>query len=323
MNYIMENEVTYVDLHSLICGKRRNVRKKSKWKKRFNILFSNFRFFIMDLIMMINGIDKDDYFFGDGITTNISFKFNKKFKEFSCLNFDSDEKGEMNSLKFRARFATLILFYFMKNIDRIVDKIYEKSEKDGDEYKHKYTILSEIIKRLNSFVVTFLSKNGEYKEHLDSLIEVIMITDKDGKDAGKIMKIYETQSEFVKVACKSHEYDEDLMINNIIKLSFVMATEKTKLKNCPKYKEGITTNNRNEVRSQIKKLGKAILRERRNEKPNFYYKLFTKSIPLYYSSFEDINDEHALNVGTKALMYLRFLMDDKNVSKYIDKMVNG
>ena len=44
-------------------------------------------------------------------------------------------------------------------------------------------------------------------------------------------------------------------------------------------------------------------------------------MPLYYSKYPDINEDLEVNVGTKALVYLKVLIDDPYVDRYINKMI--
>lgn len=290
-------------------------------KQLFNISMNNYRFVLMDMLFDINGIDKDEYLFSDGFSLEYDFSFDDKFKEMSKLGFNKKEKNDINGIKFRGRFVTKLLFFFMKHIDDIIDTISEESNSSGEsKWKIRYNILNEIIIRLNSFVVSYLRKDIYYEEHLEKILEIFMIYRKKEKSVD-VFETFKEQKEFVKHACKTMEYDEDIMINNICKLAYVMSTENMKLKECPKLEEGMTRNDYYSVKEQIADLGYAILKRRCKEKEHPIYKMFTKANPRYYSKYPEVNDEYEINIGIKALMYLKFLIDDKNVDRFIDKLV--
>ena len=296
--------------------KLKSVKKK---RAKYQITLTQFKIFLFELICAINGFDKDDYLYHDGLTMKPKFKFDKLFKELSLLKYDKEEKDDVNSLQFRGRFATKILIYFFKNIDDIIDVIAKDSNKDT--YQFRYGFLNDMIKKINKFVITYLSKEYNYREHLQRLIEYMYITERRNKEAIDVTKTFEVQSQFVKRACKTKEYDEDLMVNNIIKLAYVMATNKMNVKKCPEYEEGITAKDYMRIKDQIQGLGHAILKRREKEKTPALYKCFTKAMPLYYSKYPDINEDLEVNVGTKALVYLKVLIDDPYVDRYIDKMI--
>lgn len=299
------------------------MKKSRKYTKKqmFRIAMNNYRFVIMDMLFAINGIDKDDYLFSDGFSLEYEFSFDDKFKAMSKLGFTKKEKNDIGGLKFRGRFVTKLLFFFLKHIDEIIDTIAEESEGIYEsKWNVRFNILNEMIFRLNSFVATFLTKDTYYEEHLEKLLELFMIYTKKERSVN-VIETFNEQKEFVKQACRTHEYDEDITINNICKLAYVMSTENMKLKDCPRLEEGMTRKDYQSVKEQISDLGYAILERRCKEKEHPLYRMFTKSNPLYYSKFPEVNEEYDVNVGTKALLYLKFLIDDKYVSRFIDKLI--
>lgn len=321
------NKTMYKRLQALEGKSVKEKEKKGKKKKKYSIKkkaiyqirITQFKIFLFELICMINGFDKDDYLYHDGFTMDVKFKFNKLFKELSLLGFEEEEKNDINSLKFRGRFATRILIYFFKNIDKVIDDI--TSDCGYYSWGDKISLFNKLMQRINKFVITYLSKDYNYKEHLDKLLEIMYIDDRRDVEATKVCKTYEVQSEFVKRACKTKEYDEDVMINNITKLAYVMATNKMNIKKCAEYEEGITTRDKEAMKNQIGQLGYAILKRRVKEPTTSAYKAFGKANPLFYSRFNSVNEEVELNIGTKALVFLKVLMDDPYVDKFIDKMI--
>lgn len=315
----MSDLTNYDDLKDFLkkCTKARK-KKKSKWERIYLLTLSNFKFFLMDTICMLNGIERDDYFFEDGFPRFKKFKFNKDFKDTSFLHFD-EKANSIYGARYRARYLTMLYFYFFKNIEKIVNKL---SKKIGDEsYKTKINILKDVIVKLNTFTVNFSSNNGDYSNSLKELMNILMITDGNKKNK-KVMKIVTQQGEIVKDACKNkHLYDEDVMINNIIKLAYVTATTSTDIHKCPKFKEGVTKSDRDNVKKQVRKLGKAICYELNKRKTPEFYKVYTNSRPIYYSNFKDINEDDYLNIGTKALTYLKFILNDKKCNRFINSII--
>lgn len=300
--------------------KEKSKRKKLGYKSLFKISLANYKFVLMDMIFAINGIDKDEYLFSDGFSLEYSFSFNDKFKAMSKLGFDRESKDDINSLKFRARFVTKLLFYLMKHLEDIVYSISDNGDEYNSKWKVRYGVLKEIIFRVNAFTTSYLSNDIQYRNHLEKILEFMLIYTKR-EESEEIIETYCEQIEFVRRACKTMEYKEDLMINNIIKLAYMMSTENMKLKNCPKPIEDMDWKDYESVREQIAGLGSAILKRRGKEKEHPLYRLFTKAMPLYFSKYPNVNEDYEINVGTKALLYLKFLIDDKDVDKYIDKLV--
>ena len=311
-------EISYKDLQMFLKGKGYK-NKKGKWEKRYYIVMNNFKLFLMDLICLINGIDKDDILFKNGFSMkNIKFRFNKDFKNLSFLHFN-EAANNVNGARYRGRYLTFIYFYFFKNADDIVDELCKRL--DIDTFEGKYQVLEKLITKLNTFTVNFTAKNADYSKSAKELMEIFMVSEKSDT-TDKVMTIFEQQGEIIKDACANKNlYDDDVIINNIIKLSYVTATGSPNVSGCPKFKEGVTYKNAKILKKQIRKLGKEIVKERRKRKRPGMYKAFTKAMPLYYSRFSDINEDYYLNVGTKALSYLKFLLNDKKCNKYIDSII--
>lgn len=295
--------------------------KKLKYKYRYKIAMGNFKFVVMDMILDINNIDKDDYLFSDGFTLNCEFKFDDKFKKMSSLDFDTKEKSDINDMKFRGRYITKLLFYVLKHVDDMIDVVYDECKNYYDSKgKIKYNILNEFVLRLNSFIVTYLSEDASYREHLEDLMEFFLIYKKRYQSV-EVMETFREQSEFVREACHTMSYDQDIMINNIMKLAYMMCTGDVKLRKCPKLIEGMRNDDFMDLKEQIGCLGYAIMERTEKESTDLLYQLFSKSYPLYYSKFPDVNELIELNIGTKSLTYLKMILDDFYVNKFIDTLI--
>lgn len=318
-------DFNYGDLQGLFFGKKRKA-KKSKWERHYRVMSANFRFYCMDLICAINDIDKDEFFFEDGLPSgNTEFKFNKRFKDFSVLDFKGSNQ-DLDSLKFRARFLTHLLFYMMRNMDGIT-KVFTKltRKKAGDDpYMVRSDYFEDCLKRLNKFIVAFTAKDVNYQDEFKQLLPLILYGEESAK-AHEIVKIYEMMSTYITEASsgKTEEYDEDVLIDNTIKTAYMLAVEDSNVKDCPKMKEGLTVRDRKGVKKQIRKLGKAIIKKRKEngmKKPTLY-KFFGKSNPRYLTKHLDVNDDLCLNVGIKALMNLRFMLGSRASTKFINDLV--
>ena len=75
------------------------------------------------------------------------------------------------------------------------------------------------------------------------------------------------------------------------------------------------------METQIGKLGFAIMDSEKKGFVSPYYRLFMKSKPEIYARFDNMEEKPEVCIGCQALAFLDFVMDDKGVHEYIEKML--
>ena len=291
-------------------------------KKLYMITEANFEFHIIELILMINDIEPTDIVVASKYGTLIdSFGFNKKFKEASKFDWDSESTSAINSLAFRGKFLTLLLFWILDNSEDIIDAVYEYYP-DKKKASIKRQVLKTIITRTDLFVVNFLCQDTLYSDAMYDILDLTILS--SGSDhIAKIMSNYQTQRAFIKDALAGDEYEKPLIWHNVIRLAYMMATNNRNFKNLPDYDKNLDLYDPDVVKESIGRLGLAICINRTNskkKKPEIY-KIFTKANPVIDSSFEDVNDHIELKVGTKALIFLAFIINDPALYQFLDEIV--
>lgn len=311
----LERNRKHGDIYAKPPKKERKVKISNK--NLYDITLSNFQFHIYELVMMINGIDSSYYLYQteNAVTLNANVKIDKTFKQLSKL--DWDEPMDIDSLTFRGRFATLLLLQIVASSHKIVKNLYAKVD-SGKKYKGYFYILDEWITRVDMFVTTYLTNNLNYRDHLEAILEVLLAAEDEDPEILKRLK--ETKT-FLINACKGREkYTDGIICNNIMKMSYVLATNSMKVKRTPKYQENIDYRDQEMMVRQIGELGLAILKRRDKEDTPIIYKVFTKANPKIWSRVQYAEEYPEILIGMRALEMLKIFIDDKSVTKYINQI---
>ena len=285
------------------------------------ITLANWEFHIMEMILCINNIPIQNYLYANEYATiQDSFDFNKKFKNDSCFNWDNFPE-DINEADFRGKFATLILFWVLKNSRNICKKVW--NELEGKKVEVKRMALRNVIIKTDMFIVNFLARDTLYGDSLVGIMDLTIM----GNDINKISYIMDNfigQKKFL-IDSISELDKENLPIiwDSIFKLSYMMTTYSTNFKNIPKFDMSIDYTNPDVIKECVGRLGLSILIHRRNTKRRkpLLYTLYTKSCPLYYTWFDDVNDHLELNLGVKAINYLLFLINNDEFTKFINEYI--
>ena len=290
-------------------------KPKIKKKQLYMITEANFEYHLIEMILMLNDIDETKIMVANRYGTIINdFGFDKRFKELSC--FDWKKEYPINSPEYRGKFATLLLFWMLDNTEDLIDSVYEyyPEKKKGSI---KRSVLKTVITRIDLFIVNFLAKDTIYSDTMYDVLDLTILASGNDKIA-KIMKNYQTQRAFIKDSLESEEYDDSLIWHNVIRLAYMMATNNRNFNKLPDYDAKIDLSNPDVIKDSIGRLGLAICIQRNNHKrkPEIY-KIFSKANPLILSSFDDVNEHIELKVGTKALMFLAFIVNDESFSNFL------
>jgi hypothetical protein len=114
--------------------------------------------------------------------------------------------------------------------------------------------------------------------------------------------------------------DEDVSMDTLLKLAYMVSTSDPKIKGRIEFHEGYKFRNVGETRQMITELGRAILDSREAYDIPKLYKYFVKSDPLLWSRFDDVNNDTELLVGLVALKFYAFISNDRRIQKRVRKM---
>lgn len=311
---------------SIYSNKPKSEKKKKKGHKltpegKYNVTLMNFQFHLYELICEINNIDLDYYLMIDPSRGHAQlvndFRIDDTFKRLSSLKWD--EPSTIDSLYFRGRFCTCLLYKIVRNTHAVIKHIYaETSNGHMNKYKLRHVILEKWIQIIDSFVVSYLSAKQDYLSSLYKIYELIGCIENRTDDV--IDHIADTEQ----LIRRGNEPD-GVVVNNVTKLAFILATNSFKLGKCPAYDEELRYDDFNSTLSQVGGLGYAIMRRRSKDgsKPPIMYLAFQKSNPLIVSRFYKINEEAPeITVGLKALEFSKmFYGNDIRYHNIIDQLM--
>lgn len=297
-------------------------------KVGYKITISNCELYLIDLLCAINNINPSEYIFitDNGAICTDRFKLDKKFKNLSSLSMNDDFPDKTFTLDFHGRFISHIIYYYLMEIREMVKDIHDMSEEDNASKFDTYIIiLNEIVKRLNMLVITYLNNDYSYTHHMKSLIELRLVRDCNPKKE-KFIRFYDKEIGYIKECCKTNllgklNEDDDIIINDITKLAYMLTTENTKFKHCGTVSEGTSLENKRLLKEILGRLGYAILVNREKCGMNPMFKAFIKSKPEINTNMRDVNQHIELSVALEALEYEKLLIDDANVSRVIDHII--
>lgn len=318
---ILERAAKKGDLYAAYPQKKKK-EKVTKVSNRglYDITLGNFQFHMYNLICQINGIDVGVYMYVDNSHTilNGNMKIDKKFKNLSLLDWKTP-KG-IDTLTFRGRFATLLLYRMVRNAHKIVKRIYREYDEDSKRYRAYNTFLDEVVYQTSLFVATFLSSNLDYWDPLRSLLTLLLIAENNDVDA--IDKLTGTRELLLTAVKHPTKYNDGIIMNNITKSAYALATGSTNVKHTPKYDESLRRKDQHRMANQIGTLGLAILKYRKkHEQLPLLYDIFQEANPEIWSRFTIVNDAIELILATKSIVMLELLMGDQNIKRYIDLFI--
>lgn len=276
--------------------KKKTKEKKLSNKELYDLTLRAFQFHLYEIICLVNGIDKDIYIDEDSQDLYRNMKLNDTFKSMSKLDWETP--APIDGLRFRGRFLTALL---LKAIRKTHDCLLTASQRmEGmKRYKAMNTLLRWWMLQLDSFMITYLSSDGNYLKWLLAIERFLMM--ETAIDVEKFMKaLVETGDTILAVE------DPSICVANTTRIAYILATHGAKTKHCPEYNEDYDPKNELDVANQIGQLGYAILRYRKktDAKLPVLYAAFQKANPEVVSRFYDKSeDKPELTVGLRAMEF--------------------
>ena len=231
----------------------------------------------------------------------------------------------INSDAFRFRFVDKLIGFFEENIDCVVDNVFKYSRMNTCKYENCEIILNEIAMTIAHFINQFLKPKNfissfnwsdEYSDSLIDIFKFILIA--KGDDAGiELIETFRTERDFLPMAIKNKEdYEDEIVLNDIIKLAFALTTLDPQVDVTPSYDEleGISPEMYPDL---ISILGQCC---KYSKTYNPFYVRFMLCRPEIRTKLDITTDEYI--EGLQALEFLKFVMNDKSISKYVDKLIS-
>lgn len=316
-----------------ISGKQESGKKKKKKEKEkklstegvYNLTLMNFQFHLYEIICEINGIDLDYYVATDSGTGQVQLAndlhLDDTFKRLSLLEWDRPES--IDSLYFRGRFCTCLLYKLVRNSHKIIKSLYRAEYPEEDispkkKYKRMHELLDQWIRVVDNFVTTYLAAKQNY---LPSLLMIYELMTYEGNGSVSVLEYLRDTERLIRGGREPAAVEA----NNITKMAFVLATDSLKLGKCPQYRENFTYEDFNSAVEQVGGLGYAIMCRRRKDdsKLPMMYSAFQMANPKIISRFWKINAEAPeITVGLKALEFSKiFYGNSVRYYKLIDRIM--
>lgn len=312
-----------------------NVEKPSKKKKekpnklspegRYNVTLMHFQLHLYEIICEINDIPLDYYILVDDARgtvqlTNDPF-LNDTFKSLSALRWD--EHHGIDTLYFRGRFCTCLLFKMVRMSHRIVKAVCSDLTEDVSEkrkYKTRHDALQMWIQIVDSFVVNYLAAKQEYVGSLRKIYELLSYIGKGSKQMA-------TSLDSIEKMLLAGRDTPGTETNDVIKTAFVLSTNATMdkkcLKYCPPFNCGLEYSDTRAVLDQVGGLGYAIFRSEKKFGVSLMYKAFQEANPKIISRFWMMyEDAPEVMVGLHALELSKvFYGNNVRTKKLVDRLM--
>ena len=284
----------------------------------------DFRDFLIAAICSLNGLQPKDYLKKDGRLK----KFKKLSFEKSMLGWNEKGSYDIRGGIFKFRFLTIFLLMFSENIEKICQGKYLNCilPKSG-EYENGYFIVSDIYQYTLRFIEGMVS-GGPYS---NLLLKVNQYTtyinpqwNGDPRQVNQYIRemIFELRKGLKPKGFLEGGYmPDDIAIDTIVKLAYVLCTGDTNLKRLVKFKKIEGIDRYYDVRGILETLGYAIEKKRKTKKRPIMYQAFVKASPDIRTKYDDVNRNGYLRTAIIALNYVEFVCDDKYVTKLIKSII--
>ena len=297
-------------------GKKKKKEKTLSKRAVYSITMTNFFGHLFELILMINNINESEYLDSKLGMQKRNIKLNKKFKRLSSLNWHM--ASEPGSVDFNGKMVTIYLFHIIYEIDRLIQRTYAKQYHDEKRFKVYNMLLNNIIERTDLIVVGLLTRDFSYSEPLHAMTQMMILA--SGKD-GNILKVVDESFKFLDKECGNQTVDSGVIMNNIMKTAYILATMNLKLKKTPEFIDGDYSSDDVLMRKQIAQLGYAIMKAEAKGASSFFYDIMIEAKPKIYCRWADVNEYPELCVGCQALYLLMIYMDNPDVTRWVNKMI--
>lgn len=313
------------------------LKKKDIWSDPVSykeIMFAKSDIILAAMICAVNGIKYEDYFETDDYTGFNYGTISKPvsvespvFTDFSVLDWDSKKTYRTDSLMFRCKFLTLVISQMLARIDKITENEFDKCY----NYKHskdEYQIIltNNILNHLLLFIRIMIHQENSYANIILKINEYLSCSKNkvNHRDLRNLLNnnIIETRESMKKNPFGERFLPDDMCIYNVLKISYMLATNKNNVKVLPEFKYIENATVKHDLIKLIEELGNEILCATKGKKFNPLFRAFVESRPVVKTQFsKEIKNNYELHVGIMALSFTKFVMCDETMNKFIDEML--
>lgn len=230
---------------------------------------------------------------------------------------------DIKSNKFKARFLANLYCELKLNLNNIIETQFIYKGRKIMEYEDKYSILYELIETVKIFTHKYIMDEYDFDDFIK--LNKIFCAKNDVKKRRKVIKTMKniipsllktSESLFIK---PENQYE---FINDLINIAYVVSTENHKIKDIHRVPERISFPAYYAMKSIIVNLGEDIYVQNITHKSTpIIYRAFINAHPMIWTKYEGTEYNKFLSQGIKSIFYLSFITNDKNLYKYIKKII--
>lgn len=300
-----------------------NTKEPKNWYERYRETMRNVRYRLADSICDMNGIDPESIgrnvdIFGVVTIKNKNGVFFNRSKIRWSKN-DKDRKTLITDKKeMRIRFLTYLYIVINERLDDIIDSL--TANKPNASYKYDCEVLKD-FERLLDMLSSALFHNDEYGNillRLATKIEYLVQGVNHRKFNKRLVNvIFDLRDGLTKrplldaVSNIGVKIPDDLAIDGIIKVAFMLRTGVNKFSALPRFDDIENVTLDYDLSQIIARLGKAV----KQYESSILYDAWVNS------EFNASDKRDDLSEGTKSLQFTQFILNNKDISSFINNML--
>jgi hypothetical protein len=287
-----------------------------------DFMTEQFQNYLIDVIYYINRIKINNEL---SLEKKIKFIETDEFLNSSRLDY-FEYMYPQDTYTFKLRFLTFFIRLTINRIEKLYNNRYYILNNEPAKYEQIYFELSKIINDFIKFIDIFESNGQAYKNiilQINHHCSFITSRKTDPIDINNhIRNITDELEVGIPTSNSSIVMPEDIAIDSILKLSYMITTGKTNLDVLPKFKYIKNATTQYDLGVLIESLGCAIDLSTKKNKNSTLFRCYCKSLPLVYTK-RNFGDNEELIIGMYALAYCKFFCNNPMIDKYIDQMMES
>lgn len=255
-----------------------------------------------------------------------NIEINKKFRKMSPW-FDKHEV-DVDEAKFMFRFISYIFAWIIRHLSEIAEICY-RVNKDNEEFEFESKM--DYVKYTVKRAIALAEKIMDGLDIEDDLIyfeSLMQCMESSPKTKKKVLKNINNLKDHVDLLSAEFKpfpnikmYKQDVQMDTLVKLSYMVTTHDIKMKAGLEFHEGYRFRKVSETHDILVELGKAIHRSHKKVETPPMFRYFVASNPIVESQFDDVNDDQNLATGVMAMKYFAFLTNDHNVKERVESII--
>lgn len=278
-----------------------------------------FQDFIVRAIYSINHIEIDEDL---SMKELVEFIYSEEFCNLSMLDYKRSYR--QNSFVFRLKFLSMFLYNFLFKVEKISYNRYRILDNSPSKYERIYLELCNLVYDLDRFF-NVMRYGKTYKNIMLQVNQHCMFSSKKSDpiriniDIRNIIKELETG---IPTSKSTMKMPEDIAIDSILKLTFMLTTGKTNLEDLPKFKFIKNSSTNYDLGLLIEALGLAMKNNVNHGKYSLIFNSYIDANPSVFTKRNFGKNQDLIN-GIYALTYVKFFCNNKDIDKFIDMMIES